>query len=969
MALSYKNDTQQDDRLNPAHKSPSSPDLQQLEQAGYDERFNDIVNNSNLADLKDREAESNGLYRPRSAYAGTANSKAASRYMTPGNMRAIVKKRGVLGLIATLILGGGAAGFLLFSPGLAIIQLKETMTNDLNDQLAAMDIRSSHVFLAKMKGLQADGSICSGAINIRCKFSTLSGTSVKNFKAAGITLDCGGNPCKEDKLSRNRVTKITFPDGKVFENPGAATRYARSNPQAASAMRKAYNPAFAGLSDAPAMKALSSLRTSKKNVLTGTTKEENDKIVRESVRSGVNTDGRLIADHDGKNNSYTQEADKLDNALTERANQVNESGVKASSSLLSGTVKSIGILGTVDTACTAYRTGLAIEAGAKAVRAEQLARFAMLFLVTADATKAGDVTPEQVEYIGNILTATDDRKTITVPSTAPAASTGAASTETIDNPMYGKNAFDSAGYAVAAYNEAPVLSGPSQQYTVGGTGGLLASLAAINEAASVISDPEGTCGVVQSPFVRVGSLIVGVFAGIFSGGASIAINVAANVSFNVAMSFAEQMLIDLLAGTAVDETTTGPQAGDAVFAGSAVIMSRIAATRGLSPLTLDGVKRYSLARAESQNLTIAIDKYEAQENPYDVTNKYTFVGSLAQNFNLVAMQSQGNVLTAARSLAILPLKLTTAQASQSTFNPERYERCDDPTYTRLKLAADVFCNLRYGLSDSELDMDTDMVVDYMLGNNAESIQHIDPTTGEPKSNEFIEYVKYCIDRTDPIGSAGGEENNDPEAAKRGEICYSQEGNYPYFRVYLVDKSISDGIDEEPLPSEVSPTPGITDGSLENSGSANQDGWSFPTTAGAPITGSRFLAPSGSSFGHPGLDIGLHGPDVPIYATRGGTVVSAGDITTSGYQQPCAGTGMQQVVVLRHDFDRQTYFSSYHHVANGSITVRPGQTVKAGDRIATMGNTGCSTAQHLHFEIWRDRIFQGTAVDPTPIFYN
>jgi hypothetical protein len=959
--LDEKINREQQERANPV-----SSDLYKQEQAGYDREFNDMANNfgqtadggqenDNINKLRDAEetAPESGFYRP----GGSKQQKASGK--------AFLKKKGPMAAIITILLGGGTGLSFLFSPGIAVVQLKETLTKDLNDQVAALDIRSSHVFRAKLKGLQADASICSSAINIRCKFSTMSGTSTKNFRKANIQLECdGGKSCSENLLSRNKVTKITFPDGKSFTNPAEATRYARSNTGAASAMRKAYNPLFHGLSDAPAMKALGRLGISKRSILTGDT-EENNKRLKEAVRSGVSADGSLASETSNSNDDKeTQSKKDLANQLTQELDEgtkgVVESGQKAGSKLLSGTVKSVGILGVVDNACTVYRTGLAIEAGAKVIRATQLARYAMTFLTVADAIKAGDATPEQVEYVGNILTMTDNRKTISIPD--PTDKHKIKTIDNVANPAYGKSAFDSAGYKLAAYNEASRLSSISQQYTVGGTGGLLGILTGTNAILQGFN-PQTTCGVVQNGFVRVGSLIVGVFAGALSGGSTIAYTIGANIAVNIALSFAEQMLIDLLAGTVVDDSTTGSQAGDAIFVGSSVIMGNVAAAHGLSPLTLDGIKNYTVAKAGVDERYIAMDKYDAKEQPYNINNKYTFIGSLAYSLNDTYRTAGGNVLSTLGSLASAPLKLSTAHASQTTFNPERYEQCDDPTYKRLGLAPDVFCNLRYGLSDHELAMDTSQVVDYMISKG-----HIDEMTGDPKSTEFRDYVKYCIDRTNPIGNSGDQEDGDTSKSE-GEICYSQEGEYQYFRVYLVDKSISDSIDEEPLPSEVSPTPGVTNGSLENSGNITEGGWSFPTTAGAPITGTRFIAPSGSNYGHPGLDIGLKGPNVPIYAVRDGVVASAGDITSSGYRQPCAGTGIQQVVVLRHDFDRQTYFSSYHHVAQGSITVRPGQTVKAGDRIATMGSTGCSTAQHLHFEIWRDQIIRGTAIDPTPIFYN
>lgn len=52
-------------------------------------------------------------------------------------------------------------------------------------------------------------------------------------------------------------------------------------------------------------------------------------------------------------------------------------------------------------------------------------------------------------------------------------------------------------------------------------------------------------------------------------------------------------------------------------------------------------------------------------------------------------------------------------------------------------------------------------------------------------------------------------------------------------------------------------------------------------------------------------------------------------------------------------------TGYEH--NDQLTVAAGDTVAAGQVIATVGQTGNTTACHLHFEV----LVHGTAVDPEP----
>lgn len=62
-----------------------------------------------------------------------------------------------------------------------------------------------------------------------------------------------------------------------------------------------------------------------------------------------------------------------------------------------------------------------------------------------------------------------------------------------------------------------------------------------------------------------------------------------------------------------------------------------------------------------------------------------------------------------------------------------------------------------------------------------------------------------------------------------------------------------------------------------------------------------------------------------------------------------------VIILQHAND---FVSVYKH--NSSLSKKQGDFVKAGEVIATVGNTGeYSSGVHLHFELWK----QGYAVDP------
>lgn len=108
---------------------------------------------------------------------------------------------------------------------------------------------------------------------------------------------------------------------------------------------------------------------------------------------------------------------------------------------------------------------------------------------------------------------------------------------------------------------------------------------------------------------------------------------------------------------------------------------------------------------------------------------------------------------------------------------------------------------------------------------------------------------------------------------------------------------------------------------------------FPTTG-------RYTSGYGPRWGtiHRGIDI-ANDLGTPIYAVMDGTVINAG---------PAQGFG--NWVVIKHDGGE---VSVYGHMRYYDVQV--GQRVKAGQKIASIGNEGQSTGPHLHFEIKPDGV--------------
>ncbi|WP_156422602.1 M23 family metallopeptidase [Winkia neuii] len=91
--------------------------------------------------------------------------------------------------------------------------------------------------------------------------------------------------------------------------------------------------------------------------------------------------------------------------------------------------------------------------------------------------------------------------------------------------------------------------------------------------------------------------------------------------------------------------------------------------------------------------------------------------------------------------------------------------------------------------------------------------------------------------------------------------------------------------------------------------------------------------------HEGTDMSAPS-GTPVYATAPGIVKTASEIEGGGY-----------TVEIEHKLENgETFSSGYMHLLAGSILVKVGQKVEAGQMVAQVGSTGNSTGPHLHFEI-------------------
>jgi|GEM_PF-792333 len=768
------------------------------------------------------EQESKGSNVVQGPWKNKVAGSAASKITPVGRLNTLKKKGPLTAIILTL--AGGVIGIgALLTPSLLIVQFKEIMVNKFNTQLASMDVRTTKMLTKKVGTLNG---LCTGAIDVRCRYATMSKKQIEKFEKAGIKVHY------DDKnlFGRAKPTSFEFEGRKI--KPSEFNNMVKSSSAFRTAVKKAYNPLFAGFADAIWNKAAAKLGISKtKAKIDGETDEERLKSIQEDtknpmqdgtekphVQSGDEKPGGGVYDDSteaGRNeikaaNAAIDSENRVLREMGEAAGETASNAAKTAPGVIAGAASSIAntvkITGWVDNACTAYNAVRAVGFAAKTVRALQLARYAMIFLNVADQIKAGTAKSEDVAYLGKILTTE-------VAATATSMKLGSATS--------------SFGYRFAAYGERGTMSDTASQFLAGGglAGKLIGVTSLIDKTIkdATGASPRKACKVLGNPFVSAGSAIIGV-ALFFVPGVNVAVGAldiakaAAGVGIQVAIAYLPALLQDIVAGVLVDKTTVGEAAGEAITSGASGVMGTTANTGGNAPLTPDQAVAYG-------NLSNQIAAQYAEDDrlaysPFDATNGNTFMGKIVGQLIPYAssMTSFSSTLGSIASMITGSFASLTPQSAYAASTAD-YTMCQDYDYKDMNLATDPYCNVTYGIPTQYLNEDPIKVVDAL--NADKNNPQVDETTGDPVSgSNYEKFVKNCIDRTWPLG-------DDSDGKDFGDKClfgekYNGTPNNNYY-IHYIDQRVQMGLDGDDIATQGTSTPEIDPSGFDNSNQSCSDG--------------------------------------------------------------------------------------------------------------------------------------------------
>lgn len=696
---------------------------------------------------------------------------------------------GIIGLIITLLSIIG-----LIVPNFAIVNLKEVAVNKfVKDQLATYEPRSGIIMRYKTVPNRAPDTSFGCSIKVKCRFKGVSEKGVEKLRKAGFEVE--SKPIGNHPLKYQRITSLKYEvDGRMVEiDANEYNRAIRTSPTFNKMMHQAYKSKFALYTDKKARQITNKLRIWRGNQLGGATERRSlvQKFRGSIVGRTLGLDGKPIPltgteteDQIRQNQerlgqvaeNVTEEArqsaedfkdpDKNMGSIPdldgEEVNQTAELAKAGASGAIKGAV--LGPIAGANAGCTIYYMIAAVGFGAKVIASEQLIRYYYTFSNTADAIKAGHATPQQVAFLGTMLMSKDEK---------------------------GRTFADSFGYNYIAHDK---LGDSTETFKYKLGGGLTGNLIGIKNTVDRFGGG-GTCSVVTNPFVQGAAFLAYIVSIPFSGGTSLAASVGANAAIAGAFAIAEAvvtpMLIRMVAGTLVTGDENGKDAGNAFTAGGGAYASYSGRARGMVPQT----KEQAVAYDNEMQRTLALHDAAEREaaHPLDITNPASPAGSAFAHITPYALNPVStNSSVALMKLAANPLSMFSGVGS--ILSPpikaagDEYTICSDPEYAELQLAADPFCNVKYGFDLAKIHDDRynpEAVIDYMHDNGL-----IDDE-GNPQGDYQI-FLEECIDNTNPISPGG-----DGELTMK-EYCLSEshEHNQIMMRLYHIDTTIYEGIQEQ-----------------------------------------------------------------------------------------------------------------------------------------------------------------------------
>lgn len=720
-----------------------------------------------------------------------------------GRLGGVFKKGGPLGVIIAVMLALAGVVSFFGGPGLMIIHITENITEKYSLQLSSvMQSRANKIVKAKLKN--STTGFCGATRQWRCKYATFSEREIKAFKKVGIELDGEVKSYRIGGIEWRKPEALKFKGHRITaENLHKALTDIEGFDEA---LKTSFNPHFASFSDKAALKIFKKNGTSKKAPFENgdNTDEKRSKRVKETVKEGhkstkagevKNKDesGYSGDDPDGCSGNCPERkaaSEKLNGYADGAESQADKIAKAAKRGTLSKVVSAVKITGAVDDACSVYGMYKATALGVKIIRNRQLIRFAMITLVSGNMAKAMNefdngntpdkLSPENIAFVGNMWTRTERFEKSSDDSNGNKKNSFTESTA----------ATNALGYRNAAYGDTG-MDDSASAYTNGGSfggqtfGPIMTAIGAAIDSLGGRQKADSVCKVNNNIFVQ-GAVLIGSIALMFVPGAgqgikvaSLAAQAALAIGLQAAQIFLPSIIADIISGNPLPDKLQGEAVGNATVSGAGAFMSQNAISR-MPVLTADQAAQQ---HAFYENYRKEYARYQrSTHSPLDATSKYTFMGSIYNQFmpTFAKLQSGtlGGMLGALGQIARAPAMIITTKTKAAT--GETYDTCKDVEVRALNGATDLFCNYIGGITGPAKNAEVDDVINTLDSNVDDN---------ENPTGDYANWIKRCNESDTPIGNTGTDSTESD-----GKECMANETN-GYYGSRNIDKALATTMSE------------------------------------------------------------------------------------------------------------------------------------------------------------------------------
>lgn len=873
------------------------------------------------------------------------------------------KKYGATSGIIGLILGGFGSASILLAPGALLINIEKALTNDGSDA-TRMNIIMRRAYMGSLFG----GKACTGAA-IKCKLTTMSDTQKKRWESLGWKLETA-----EDG-GRHKIIKMTSPDNVEIRNAREFQQYSENTLEGRRHANRVLNVRAAYFQNSKFKKVLDKYDIVKsKRMKTSNEKEKSERT--KAINQSFDENTGATNDED-RNSRLAKVRERVKESIRSKASSP-ASDAKGNVAKRSG-LPGIGTVNsTIAVACGVYDATRIAIATTKAIWITDLIKFAFPFIqAAAQLEDQGNIEPEVVENLADRLTWYDNQKEI---NGQP-------------NPKYNLTAMDSQGIKMAIYGDFAALTEFAKQYTTAYmTGQIVAkgsdTIALVQETLGgkdnvrKICQTNSAAGFVAST-ASLGRCAVGgpITATVCAAMGVAAVGGALAFGDDIIMWVVEQMTEDAIKAIAnadLNSSLKGVDAGNALAAGVGLMLSTSSMGYGLRPAGgadgLQKVKNFISKTDEANyNYTTQIALDEAKENPFDVTNEYSFTGQIATAFNPYISGDETIFSKLLNGFAVVTSPLAKSSTASALFSqPSNMTLEENSAENRVSKNVDPDMEAIGALNDWSgrmIGITSDAVltgasqqangqgtmiedsIDYMLRNKY--IKEDGSVNDGKDDNPYKKYKEYCTeDRVDPLGtttkSIMGEGNLFEQTT--GINTHAEEDD----KWYTGEKCIGKESGDQAMLDNFATYFNICESQFATAeGADNCWGATVTPAAATTSTGGNWVVPTSgqctSGFGqrpgefHKGIDLGAPA-GTPIYAPTDMKVTFAGMGTNANGNN---GYGNVVVATTTDGSNKDLRFGHMRDTPN----VKAGDTVKKGTQIGVVGSTGQSTGPHLHFETW------------------